>query len=688
MKRILLSLIFCILLIGNVFAESGWQGDYAADIRTDTTEFDNNLSVLDDTVQKALETLDELSTSSISDTAYGASWDTVTTVSPSKNAIYDAGFLQAEVDPTVDTSAEIQAILGAGIYEPAGITESDISDLKDYLTIDQIDTFSELDAIVVDKDLVNKADGAVWLGVHDFGGAVLEMPNGTSGTTDATGEFYLDTNGDGGTNFSGEVVQIYTGAANKYLFPMALPLAASQDNYIPKYDASTKTISWEADADSGGAPTLDDIGDPDAATIILLGDTETVTFTTSQNTAGSVFTIDDTVADVTNNVYLLELKYTDDGQANADFFKCADNNGDVKFSIQENGNTLITGTLGVTGAITGSLTGNADTASTASAGDSATAFFGAGTIEHERGGLEADVSAYAGLVKITGGATSAVTLGIAENNVAPVTAADVADNDYAKFTATGLEGRSYAEVLSDIGAQGTLTNSAGLLGALNDETGTDLAVFSNSPTFTDDIIIAAAGVKLTGSDGDLTILGLGDGFDEDLNINLDDTENTAVISSSTGITKLDFGNLILEGKHNSSDATAGATATTGGLVFKDGLYTSGAATGGSSSKSFIITNPTSSADSPVWRAPSAITITAVHVLCVDGTNIVGQLWEYDANGANGAVVDDSDITGTAGTNVDDDGTLSNASIDAGDYVGWKTTSVSGAVTKAIITFDY
>ena len=33
-----------------------------------------------------------------------------------------------------------------------------------------------------------------------------------------------------------------------------------------------------------------------------------------------------------------------------------------------------------------------------------------GTLTHERGGLEADVSAYSGLVKITGGATSAVTV--------------------------------------------------------------------------------------------------------------------------------------------------------------------------------------------------------------------------------------------------------------------------------------
>jgi len=59
-----------------------------------------------------------------------------------------------------------------------------------------------------------------------------------------------------------------------------------------------------------------------------------------------------------------------------------------------------------------------------------------------------------------------------------------------------------------------------------------------------DISLGAAGVKLTGDgDGALTILGLGDGSDEDLTINLDDTANTAVVSSSTGVTKIDYGSI-------------------------------------------------------------------------------------------------------------------------------------------------
>ena len=44
------------------------------------------------------------------------------------------------------------------------------------------------------------------------------------------------------------------------------------------------------------------------------------------------------------------------------------------------------------------------------------------------------------------------TIGIADNNLVEIDGATVADNDFAKFTANGLEGRSYAETLSDIDA--------------------------------------------------------------------------------------------------------------------------------------------------------------------------------------------------------------------------------------------
>ena len=53
--------------------------------------------------------------------------------------------------------------------------------------------------------------------------------------------------------------------------------------------------------------------------------------------------------------------------------------------------------------------------------------------------------------RLTSGNVAAIALGIADNNIVQIDHADAADNDYAKFTVNGLEGRSAAEVLGDIG---------------------------------------------------------------------------------------------------------------------------------------------------------------------------------------------------------------------------------------------
>ena len=105
------------------------------------------------------------------------------------------------------------------------------------------------------------------------------------------------------------------------------------------------------------------------------------------------------------------------------------------------------------------------------------------------------------------------------------------------------------------------------------------------------------------------------------------------------------------------------------------------------SKSFLLSNPTAAADSPLWRVGSDLTVNAVHVLCVGGVSITGQFWEYDADGANGSAVD-SDIYAAAGTDVADDGAIGNAGIAAGNYLGWKTAAVTGAVTRVVITVNY
>jgi len=79
-----------------------------------------------------------------------------------------------------------------------------------------------------------------------------------------------------------------------------------------------------------------------------------------------------------------------------------------------------------------------------------------GTLVHERGGLEADVSAYAGLLHITGGTTSEKTIGIADDNILEVDDAGAADDQYARFTANGIEGRSITGMLNDLGLVGAI----------------------------------------------------------------------------------------------------------------------------------------------------------------------------------------------------------------------------------------
>jgi hypothetical protein len=92
-----------------------------------------------------------------------------------------------------------------------------------------------------------------------------------------------------------------------------------------------------------------------------------------------------------------------------------------------------------------------------------------------------------------------------------------------------------------------------------------------------DLTLGAAGVKLTGDgDGAITFLGLGNGSDEDLTINLDDTSNTVTVSSSTGVTDLNFSalNLVTTGTvqghvkvtNKSTDATL-SDAEMDGVVF-------------------------------------------------------------------------------------------------------------------------
>lgn len=54
------------------------------------------------------------------------------------------------------------------------------------------------------------------------------------------------------------------------------------------------------------------------------------------------------------------------------------------------------------------------------------------------------------LARLTGGNIGAASIGIADNNIVQIDHASAADNDFAKFTTNGIEGRNYAETRSDL----------------------------------------------------------------------------------------------------------------------------------------------------------------------------------------------------------------------------------------------
>lgn len=112
--------------------------------------------------------------------------------------------------------------------------------------------------------------------------------------------------------------------------------------------------------------------------------------------------------------------------------------------------------------------------------------------------------------------------------------------------------------------------------------------------------------------------------------------------------------------------------------------------GSTQQKCFVIKGATDSDDYPVEKFPMAITITGIRVYAIGGTNVVGGLDE--CTGTNGVCSSvtavDSDITGTAGSQVSDDGSLTNGGIAANNWIQWHTTSVSGTNTSLSVCFNY
>ena len=110
---------------------------------------------------------------------------------------------------------------------------------------------------ITEGNLVDKSATEAITGAWDFGGAAdLEIPNSATPTVDTAGQIAVDTNGMAATHGS---LEFFDGT--QVLHGVGTTDTPGNDE-IPKFDSGTGKVSWEADADSGGATAYDNIGNP------------------------------------------------------------------------------------------------------------------------------------------------------------------------------------------------------------------------------------------------------------------------------------------------------------------------------------------------------------------------------------------------------------------------------------------
>lgn len=286
------------------------------------------------------------------------------------------------------------------------------------------------------------------------------------------------------------------------------------DNTVPTKDAVRDKI----ETISAGATAWDDIGDPDADTTIVLAGFETDLTSTLDSNGKAILTITNTDADTAADTDFIDLFHNDGADANVFYFKAtgdADGTPQVDYRFSQTA-ALIRPDLTVTGDLT--ITGDDLFMTTNTSGAI----------------LVADGTNFNPVVMSSDAS-------IAANGAVTLASGITRDTEW--DTIGEIETATSVNII----VATEIDTSSELAGILGNETGTGLVVFNDSPTFADDITIHATGVKLTGDgDGALTLLGLGDGSDEDLTINLDDQSNHVDISSSTGVTDIDHNGMAVQ----------------------------------------------------------------------------------------------------------------------------------------------
>ena len=132
----------------------------------------------------------------------------------------------------------------------------------------------------------------------------------------------------------------------------------------------------------------------------------------------------------------------------------------------------------------------------------------------------------------------ALTFGIADTNVVKITSSSVADNEYARFTSSGLEGRSTSAVKTDLSLN--LVENTALSTWAGTSNITTLGTIGNGTWNGDKISIAYGGTGATTATAAASALGLGtEDTPQFTAINLGHASDTTIARSSAGVVTIE-----------------------------------------------------------------------------------------------------------------------------------------------------
>lgn len=159
------------------------------------------------------------------------------------------------------------------IDHEAGGLEADVSGVSGLIAISggstsEVDAKSELETQIVDVADFAEADGDVYTGTHDFGGADdLEVPNSATPTVDTAGQIALDT-----TITDHDGLIIYFQGAEVMVIP-AIPLGdlTTTDGHVIDYNAAGNKFTMDSPAAGGETNSLEVVTTGIATTEIPIG---------------------------------------------------------------------------------------------------------------------------------------------------------------------------------------------------------------------------------------------------------------------------------------------------------------------------------------------------------------------------------------------------------------------------------